>query len=243
MIVIFLAMWSHLPATDAVKYFQFSDSRSFFGIPNAMDVLSNLAFLLFGLVGLKKVFQSRSMYSRFFFYCGIILCASVILTCFGSMYFHWNPNPNTLPWDRLPMTVAFSTITAMVVADRVDEKIGKWALFLLIPLGLIAVIGFKQGWLTLKPYIVIQFGSIVFIALLTLIFEGKVLPNSLLWPGIGLYAFAKLFESSDGEIFSATGVVSGHTLKHLFAAFAVYRLLSFHKVKRETVSSKNLSPS
>lgn len=159
------------------------------------------------------------------------------------MYFHWNPNPNTLPWDRLPMTVAFSTITAMVVADRVDEKIGKWALFLLIPLGLIAVIGFKQGWLTLKPYIVIQFGSIVFIALLTLMFEGKVLPNSLLWPGIGLYAFAKLFESSDGEIFSATGVVSGHTLKHLFAAFAVYRLLSFHKVKRETLSSKNLSPS
>ena len=43
---------------------------------------------------------------------------------------------------------------------------------------------------------------------------------------IGLYAVAKLFEAADHAVFDATSqAVSGHSLKHLFAAGAAWPVL------------------
>jgi hypothetical protein len=41
----------------------------------------------------------------------------------------------------------------------------------------------------------------------------------------GLYVIAKLFEHFDAAVFSAGQIISGHTLKHLFAAAACFVIL------------------
>ena len=77
---------------------------------------------------------------------------------------------------------------------------------------------------SITPYAVLQFGGIAMIAgALWLPTHGKG-PN---WAAlIGAYALAKLLEAEDVQVFHLTqGALSGHTLKHLFAALAVLAVL------------------
>jgi hypothetical protein len=49
------ALWLFTPAlAQPENYFPFADQRSWLGIPNAADVLSNLAFVAVGLLGLCR---------------------------------------------------------------------------------------------------------------------------------------------------------------------------------------------
>jgi hypothetical protein len=54
----------------------------------------------------------------------VVFFLGVFLTGIGSSYYHWDPNDDTLFWDRLPMTLGFSAILALAVEERVSEKIG-----------------------------------------------------------------------------------------------------------------------
>ena len=45
------------------------------------------------------------------------------------------------------------------------------------------------------------------------------------WLMLGAYALAKVCEHYDQAIFDTLGVISGHSLKHIFAALAVFLLL------------------
>ncbi|CAD6227998.1 unnamed protein product [Miscanthus lutarioriparius] len=47
---------------------------------------------------------------------------------FGSSYYHLNPNDATLVWDRLPMTIAFTSVMAIFIIERVDERAGFYLL-------------------------------------------------------------------------------------------------------------------
>jgi hypothetical protein len=46
-----------------------------------------------------------------------------------------------------------------------------------------------------------------------------------------LYAIAKFFENKDAVIFNSGRILSGHTIKHLFAAAAVFCILQIVKRK------------
>jgi hypothetical protein len=118
------------PLKQPQEYHQFADQRSLLGIPNILNVISNGGFLLVGLMGLNFLLEKRAMgadtgfiepserlpYAVFFF--------GAVFTCFGSAYYHWNPHDSTLVWDRLPMTVAFMSILAAMIAERIDVKVG-----------------------------------------------------------------------------------------------------------------------
>jgi len=56
-----------------------------------------------------------------------------------------------------------------------------------------------------------------------------------LWLAAVLYALAKVTEALDAQIFSLTRWISGHTLKHLLAALAVYSVLR-HLMKRAAIN-------
>jgi hypothetical protein len=53
----------------------------------------------------------------------IVLFSGILLTGFGSSYYHWNPNDDKF-WDRLPMTLCFMAILAAAVEKRVDARAG-----------------------------------------------------------------------------------------------------------------------
>jgi len=154
---------------------------------------------------------------------GLVFFLGFVLTAFGSAFYHLDPNDRGLAWDRLGMVVAFAGVLGLLAAHRVSVR----AANLLWPTALIAGV-LSVAWFaatgSITPYAVLQFGGMVMIAgALWLPAHGKG-PN---WAAlIGAYALAKVLEAEDVQVFHLThGALSGHTLKHLFAALAVLAVL------------------
>jgi hypothetical protein len=74
----------------------------------------------------------------------------------------------------------------------------------------------------LNPYGAVQFGSMLIIVLTLVLFPARYTRGSDFVVAVLLYGLAKVGEHFDQQIFALTGqIVSGHTLKHLFAAAAI----------------------
>jgi hypothetical protein len=239
-------VWSRLPTFDPPAYFEFADRRAWFGIQNSMDVLSNLAFLWVGIYWWKKVSafpRSRKDYGlavHFSIYRFVAVVS--VLTGVGSMWFHWNPNIETLFWDRLPMTLGFSGMIGLIVSDRFSIRAGRRLVLVLVFLAVTHLVLWNAGLSDLRPYIVLQYGGILLaIALAAIRWRGGLLANSMIFMAIALYAVAKFFEVKDLAIFEATGtLVSGHTIKHLLAAAAIDRLFAAGAIPRASLNVRSL---
>jgi hypothetical protein len=189
-------------------YHLFADTRRVFGIPNFWNVVSNLPFALVGLLGLWKL---RYPAAR-------VLFSGVLLTCFGSAYYHWSPGDARLLWDRLPMTLVFMSLLAWVLSEGRSARFSAWLLAVLAIAGVTSVLWWRITG-DLRPYALVQFGSAFLLLAVTWSTPGRRYFFSV----AGLYAAAKLMEAYDGAVYSAIGI-SGHTLKHVLAALACYQI-------------------
>jgi hypothetical protein len=207
-------------------YHHFADMRRFWGIPNAMNVLSNALLVLVGVLGMNlcrrnKRTDFRGLKAAFF--------TAVTLTGFGSMIYHWLPNNNTLFWDRLPMAVMFTTFCLIIIVDRISSKVA-WKLFW--PMNLVAVLSVFYWWIgelrgegDLRLYGLIVFLPLLLIPVTITLLPSGTIRNRNIWIAICLYALAKLLEILDRPVYEWSGVVSGHTLKHVCAAASIYCLI------------------
>ena len=222
--IIALALYGRIPQSQG--YYEFSDNRSFFGIPNFFDVVSNLSFLLAGIYGLLLFRKNappgslpslRCAYLTFF--------VGNALVAFGSGYFHLNPNDSTLFWDRLPITISFMSFVTIIVGEYIHEAVAKKLLVPLLFLGLFSVLWWRltdnHDGGDLRIYIIVQFLPMLLIPLVIWLYPPTLEPNSYIWGLLGMYGLAKIFELLDEPIFQILKVVSGHTLKHVAAALGV----------------------
>jgi hypothetical protein len=211
-----------IPLKQLPQYHQFADCRGAFGIPSLLNVASNLSFLLVGLLGLafllkkraKTAFIARSErwpYLAFFW--------GIVLTGFGSSYYHWSPADGTLVWDRLPMTMAFMAVLAAVIGERIAAKAAKWLLIPLLIAGCASVIYWQKTG-NLWPYAATQYCSVFLVIVIMLLFPSRYTRGADLFGVVGIYGIAKICEMLDAPIFAVAKLVSGHTLKHIFAALA-----------------------
>jgi Ceramidase len=210
------------PIPQDQSYHQFADQRAIFGIPNFWNVVSNLPFLAVGAAGLWRFRNDPAT---------IVLFLGIFLTGIGSSYYHWNPNDRTLFWDRLPMTLAFAAILALVVAERVNARAGAILLWPALAIGLFSLL----LWLwtdDLRLYFWVQFFPGLALLVLFLMCPPKYTGTHYWIIAAGLYALAKVFEFSDHTIFSAGYLLSGHTLKHLGAAAACFAILRYFETRR-----------
>jgi hypothetical protein len=221
-------VWPHLPVADSPEYFLFVDQRHLLGIPYFGDVASNIAFLIVGLYTVYLILKNQKQANLYTVFGGIIGLTSCLIFV-GSSYFHWLPGTERLFWDRLPMTIAFSAVIALLIGDRLDKKIGRWVGVALIPVGALTVIGWNQNWFSLKPYILLQFGSIIFVLLTAVLSKSGRVTNQMVSYCGGFYVAAKVFEVFDRQIFEVLGFISGHSIKHILAAIAIYKLVGFLK--------------
>jgi hypothetical protein len=163
----------------------------------------------------------------------------LLLTAFGSSYYHLDPSNARLVWDRLPMTIAFMSVVAALIAERLSLRLGLWLLPLLMLVGLSSVLQWYASELRgagdLRFYASVQIYAALFL-LTALLFPGLYTRTADLAAVAGLYVLAKILESLDKPIFAAGHIISGHTLKHLAAAAAGYCIL-FMLVKRHPVST------
>jgi len=216
------------PVSQDPSYHCFADHRRWLGIPHAADVISNLAFCAVGVLGLRRIFGPvkgrRSLLGLELPM--VVLFAALCLTGIGSSYYHWAPDNARLVWDRLPMTSVFASLLALVISDRIDQRLGFYLEFVLVGLGAASVWYWywteSLGRGDLRPYGLMQFYPPLGILLLFLLFP-RNLRSAAGWAvAAGFYALAKLLEWQDGAVFEVSGWVSGHTLKHLAAAAAAY---------------------
>jgi hypothetical protein len=164
-----------------------------------------------------------------------VLFAGVGLTGIGSAYYHWAPDNATLFWDRLPMTIAFMAILSSVIAERIDLKAGLRLLWPLLAIGALSTLywhaGESRGVGDLRPYALVQFGTMVAIPLILWLFPPRYTGTADMVRVIAWYGLAKVFEHFDHGFFQLTGI-SGHTLKHLASAVGAWWILRMVQRRR-----------
>jgi hypothetical protein len=78
----------------------------------------------------------------------------------------------------------------------------------------------RQGRGNVMPYGVLQAWAVLVLLKLVVFHPSRYTHGHLIYAVFAGYALAKVFEHFDREIFELTGVVSGHTLKHVAAGIA-----------------------
>ena len=204
-----------------------ADQRALWGIPCALDVLSNLPFAiagLWGLVALRRVAPgmldapSRALASLFF--------AGLVCTAAGSALYHWQPQDAGLLWDRLGMVLPFAGLLGLAGASRVSARAGAAAAGTVLLAGPLAVLWWSHSG-NLLPWAVVQLGGMLVVLALACLPRRDGALALHLGAVMALYALAKLFEAADHAVFEATGqAVSGHSLKHVLAAAAAWPVLA-----------------
>jgi len=214
-----------------LDYHNFADQRTLLAVPNCLNVISNLPFLLAGVWGLMLVLglraaQGRPSITRAERWPYLILAVGVALTCFGSAYYHLAPDNARLVWDRLPMTLGFMSLLSAMLMERVNFRAGLLALAPLLIVGLASVVEWYlselRGAGDLRFYLMVQFYTLLLILLILGLFPARYSRGADLVAAMGFYALAKIFEVADRPIYSLGHVISGHTLKHLAAALGVF---------------------
>jgi hypothetical protein len=220
-------------------YHNFADQRCLLHIPHALNVVSNLPFVLVGLWGLWWLAGGAARQGVAFLHASerreyLVFFAFILLTGFGSAHYHSAPDNNTLVWDRMPLAVAFMAFFAITIGERIDTRLGRLLFGPLLLLGAGSVwywhLTEVHGRGDLRPYLLVQFFPLVAIPLMLLLFPPRYTRTADLWGALAFYLAAKALEALDQEVYSYGSIVSGHTLKHLLAA--VTPLLMLHMLRR-----------
>jgi len=203
------------------QHHDFADQRALWGLPYAVDVLTNLPFAVAGLLGGWLLWRvpsggisnmQRAMAMLFF--------AGLALTAAGSTWYHLRPDDAGLAIDRFAMAVAFAGLLGLAAAGRVSERAGAAlgvAVLLLAPAAV-------QAWAVtgnVLPWAMVQFGGIA-LALWFACLRSVHGALSVHWFAVLVaYGVAKVLEVNDHAIYELTGQwLSGHSAKHVVAALA-----------------------
>lgn len=229
-----LLAWLGPALAQPADHHHFADARALWGIPCALDVLSNLPFALLGLAGLGWLVAARGARPGLATTCcAALFFGGLVVTAGASSWYHLRPDDAGLAIDRLGMVLAFAGVLGLAAADRISARAGAVLALALLLLGPLSV----QVWAStgnVLPWAVLQLGGLLVLAGLA---TQRPLPGALAvrWGlVIGVYAVAKVLEQADHAVFALTsGAVSGHSLKHLVASLAALPVIvALHRVAK-----------
>lgn len=221
------ALWRHGPIVQWAHYHDFADALSWGPLPNAANVLSNLPFLAIGAWAVHRLVRSGSPGPAHAAW--LALALAVAFTAIGSATYHWAPSDATLLFDRLPISWACASLLCALLAERVHpawSRSGPMAGALLF-----ATLAVGAWWWSgdLRLYAAVQFLPMLLVPAALALRLAPTAPCAVAgrdWLVVlALYALAKGVEAADQAILDTLTLVSGHTLKHFFAAGAAGWLL------------------
>lgn len=235
-VVLFFAVVDPVPQDPA--YHAFADTRSMLGVKNFWNVLSNLPFLLVGAYGVAFIARNPdTVGDSDLRWPWIIFFSGIALTAFGSGYFHLLPGNGSLVWDRLPMTIGFAGLFAIVIGEYLSPRAARTLLVPLLVVGAASVfywhITESTGNGDLRPYAVVQFLPVLLIPAILVIRRDASDLTGTFWLLVLFYIAAKLLEHFDDGVYASLQVMSGHSLKHVVAALSpAILILALHRRSR-----------
>jgi hypothetical membrane protein len=214
------------PIPQWPDYHCFADDRSWLGLENAQNVLSNIVLLLVGAWGVLFVttrqgrLAAKKVWPHYF-----VFFMGVFLTAFGSAYYHYDPHNQSLVWDRLLMTIMFIGFITVVISELINHEAADTLLLPLLFTGFASVILWIQSEMAgagdLRFYGLVQFVPVILVVVMLILYKR---PPRFLGAMVGLLIFfglAKLFEKYDHEVFRMLNqVVGGHAIKHVCAGIS-----------------------
>jgi hypothetical protein len=213
------------PIPQWPEYHDFADARTLLGIVNAHNVLSNAGLVIVGAWGL--LFMSHELGKKavgdlwlpYLTYFG-----GLILTGFGSGYYHHEPGSETLIWDRLPMTIMFMGLFTTILGEIMGSRMANKLLLPLLLVGISSVLLWAWtesiGAGDLRMYALVQFLPPVLVVFMLFAYPKPPHYVPYIAATLLLYIVAKLCEEFDVQMYEALFGISGHALKHLVSAFA-----------------------
>jgi len=246
--IIFIAIvFSFPPIAQDHEYHNFADKKPFvslgaeFSFSNFADVVSNLPFAIFGLIGLVSICSCQERCKEIFAAKGEnvlwnVFFLGAFFVSLGSGYYHLDPNNHTLVWDRLPMTIAFMSLFSVMIVERISYKAGMILFPVFLMLGILSVFYWDYtesvGRGDLRPYVIVQFLPMVIIPFMLVVFKAKYAGTRYIVFALLWYLLAKIFEFYDVAIYEMTNeIVSGHSIKHIATAIGVYSFIEYLKVR------------
>jgi hypothetical protein len=212
----------HGPIAQWSDYHDFADQSVILGIPHACDVLSNLGFALIAIWGLLRL-ASGTMTPTYGAAGYRLFLIALLLTAFGSGWYHLAPDNGRLIWDRLPIALACAGLLAGVRGETHRRPSGVATFWL--SLFAVASVGWwhlteQAGRGDLRPYLLLQIAPLLLVPIWQWIGQAPVAERKAFGGALLLYAIAKWAELNDHQIAAVTAPLTGHTLKHLLAAVA-----------------------
>ncbi len=222
-----------------LQYHDFSDQLRMFYVPNFLNVISNLPFVIIGVIGIVTlVGKQHSGVIASISYVYVSFFVGILFVGFGSAYYHLDPSNESLLWDRLPMAIAFMSFFTIVIAEYLTVKLAKWLFVPLLCAGLLSVLYWYWGEVVgqgdLRFYVLVQFLPVILIPMILLLFTSRFSNSNYIWLILGCYVLAKMLEQSDLLVHETLFVISGHSLKHLVSSAApllLYMMIQSRDIK------------
>jgi hypothetical protein len=222
-LIVISIVFARGPIPQDPSYHLFADQRTIFGIPNGMNVLSSMAFIIvgaWGIIFLLSLQKQGGMTTLLLEY--LLFFLGIFLSGIGSSFYHYRPGNASLVWDRLPMTMAFMAFLCSMISERIDRRAGAIMLTPLLAMGAFSV-GYwawseSVGRGDLRLYAVVQFLPLILLPLILILFKAARSYSVPVWSLAAMYVLSKILEHFDQSVYAVTGFVSGHTLKHVLAA-------------------------
>ena len=207
------------PIEQYAHYHDFADQKTWLSVPYGKDVWSNLGFLWIGFWGMWQLKRHRiNVLSAY------VSMAAMMLTAFGSAYYHVNPNDWTLIWDRLPISLVCAGLISSTITHLKPTTKTMWLDTALIAVAILGVAVWHVNG-DLRWYLGLQLWCVLVLPY-WLMASGTAKPIQwAMLAAIFWYVLAKITESTDVWIWQHTQqLISGHTLKHLLASVALYEM-------------------
>ena len=217
-------------------YHNFADQRYISGIPHFWNVVTNIPFLVLGITGFFKI-QNQELRGVLpdLFKAYLTFFLGLVLTGLGSGYYHLDPSNSTLVGDRMAITVTFMSFFVLIFGESISTRTASRLLLPLLFLGLASVVYWNitenLGTGDLRFYALVQFLPMLLIPLMLLFYGSCLSGRRWILAIILVYGAAKIAEMYDQQIYELIGF-SGHSLKHLIAAFGAFLFLKGLEVRK-----------
>jgi len=226
------------------EWLQFADHRSFLGIPNFGDVVSNIFIVCIAISGLRFVWKSQVKSYAFEFawerISPTVFFFGILVKGLGAMWFHVEPNVTRITWDQLPMTFVFIGIFGVLIGDRIrsntiNELCGPILFLTAVSVGWwVWVKTNGDGMSDLEPYLFVQIFPSFTMLMILIFFPGRYTHQRDYWRVLVFYASSGFFGAYDWQTFDVLKILSGQSIEHILLAGGAWQLISmFQKRKRD----------